>query len=177
MDEISKEIKKADLGIKIEGMPEKIGSLLWEDDVFLATTVPTEMQTSLDITDDKSSQYHIEYGESKSNIQLIKHNKKNPEMPPFKLGSMDLEYTDKYKYLGLVQNSKNNNDDHINTIKGKVEAAYQKLLTLAGDAEFSNIEIKVMWTILETCIAPIITYGGEAWEPKKSDLKKSQLPI
>ena len=130
------------------------------------------MQQSLDITDDKSSQYHIEYGASKSNLQLIKHNKKPNAMPQFKLGNMELEITDKYTYLGLIQNSKNNNDDHINSLKGKVEAAYQKMLALAGDEDFSNIEMKVMWKILESCISPIITYGGEAWESKEADFKK-----
>ena len=172
MDEISKEIKKADLGIQIEGMPEKIGSLLWVDDVCIPSTKNNEMQQALDITEDKSSQYHIEYGAPKSNIQQIKNNKKKEEMPTFKLGDMTLEQADKYKYLRQIQNEKNNNDDHFSALKGKLEGAYQKLLTLAGDAEFYNIEMEVMWKLLETCIMPIITYGGEAWEIKKQDYKK-----
>ena len=131
------------------------------------------MQDSLDITNDKSNQYHIEYGAPKSNIQLIKLNRKRNEMPSFKLGDTTLEQTDKYKYLGLIQNSKNNNDDHFSAIKGKLEAAYQKILKLAGDADFSNIEMEVFWKLLDSCIIPIITYGGEARETKKEDYKKT----
>ena len=39
---------------------------------------------------------------------------------------MTLDRTEKYKYLGHIQNNKNNNEDHMRQLKGKTEAAYQK---------------------------------------------------
>ena len=44
MDEISKEIKKEDYGIYIPSLGEKIGCLLWMDDVILITLSPDEVQ-------------------------------------------------------------------------------------------------------------------------------------
>ena len=44
--------------------------------------------------------------------------------PEFTLGDMNLKYTDKYKDLGYIQNNKNNLEDHIKALKGKVENAY-----------------------------------------------------
>ena len=51
MDEISKEINKNNLGIHIPSLGEKIGCLLWMDDVINITTDPKELQEMLDITD------------------------------------------------------------------------------------------------------------------------------
>ena len=39
---------------------------------------------------------------------------------------MELDVTDKYKYLGQIMNNKGNLKDRINMIKGKTEVAYQK---------------------------------------------------
>ena len=97
----------------------KKGSLLWVDDVLLITTGGAELQQSLDITDDTSKTYHIEYGQSKSNSQIIKRKNKAAKSETFKLGDVPLDNTDKYKYLGYIQNSKNNNEDHIKYIKGQ----------------------------------------------------------
>ncbi len=39
--------------------------------------------------------------------------------PNFILGNMELEYTDRYRYLGFIQNTKNNMKTYVHTIKGK----------------------------------------------------------
>ena len=76
------------------------------DDVSLATTQNQELQKSLDITNETSNKYHVEYGESKSNVLKIKHTRKKTEEKNFKIGEMNLEITKKYKYLRYIQNEK-----------------------------------------------------------------------
>ena len=98
---------------------KKNGSLLWVDDVLIITTKTDELQQALDITDETSGTYHIEYGQSKSNTQIIGRRRKAEEQITFNLGDIPLEMTDKYKYLGLIQNSKNNHEDHITQCKEK----------------------------------------------------------
>ena len=171
MDEVSKDIQKENLGIQIEGLDKKIGSLLWVDDVVLITTKGQELQQSLDITDNTSNTYHVEYGHSKSNSQIIKGRKKLNYNKEFKLGNMTLEKTEKYKYLGHIQNAKNNNDDHMRQIKGKAEAAYQKMMALTGNSNFCMIEMETIWKVVQACIIPIITYGGETWEMNQTSYK------
>ena len=51
----------------------------------------------LDITNQTTKKYHIEFGKAKSNI--MKRGGQNTKEPA-KLGDMELEGTDKYKYLG-----------------------------------------------------------------------------
>jgi hypothetical protein len=52
MDEISKEIKKQNLGTPIPNSEEKVGCILWMDDVLLITPCPKEMQQMLDIVNE-----------------------------------------------------------------------------------------------------------------------------
>ena len=116
----------------------------------------------------------MEYGQSKSNTQIIKTQKrkrKEQAKIEFKLGDQQLEMTDKYKYLGYIQNSKNSNEDHLKTIKGKTEAAYQKMMALTGNSNFSMIEMETIRKVVKACITPIITYGGEIWEINQNNYK------
>ena len=169
MDEISKEIQEANLGIKMPNSDEKIGCLLWMDDVILITDNDQEMQTMLDKTDDISKRYHIQFGKDKSKIMKI-----GPKIPKnnFTLGTMEMEYTDNYKYLGKTLNNKLTMTNHITETKSKAEAAYQTVLAIAGNQNFKEIEMETFWELLKTCIVPIITYAGEVCNPNKAETKK-----
>ena len=174
MDEISKEIKKENIGIKTTEEAERKGSLLWVDDVLLITTEGEDLQKSLNITNETSDKYHVEYGEPKSNVLKVKHTRKKKE-ENFYIGDQQLKEADKYKYLGHLQNSKNNNNDHMQMTKGKTEAAYQKMMALTGGSDFMQIEMETIWTVLEACIIPIIIYGGEAWEMTTQNFKTANM--
>ena len=169
MDEISKEIEKEDLGIYVPSLNEKIGCLLWMDDVILISTDPKEHQRMLDITYQTAGKYHIEFGEDKSKSMKIGSPKNKPT---FTLGPMILKYCTKYKYLGYNQNEKNNMKEHISMLKGKVEAAYQTILAIAGNRDMVKIEMKAIWELLECTIIPIITYACETWNPNKTETNK-----
>ena len=169
MDEIAKRIQDQNLGVKLENMTSKIGCLLWMDDVLLVSDDPKELEQMLNITNDVASIYHIEFGKAKSNVMKIGRKGKEVEQ---NLGSMRLDYTDKYKYLGLIQNNKNNLEEQIKSIKGKVEAAYQTTLAIASDSVLKYMEMNTIWENIEMCILPIITYSSETWEPTKKETKE-----
>lgn len=97
---------------------------------------------------------------------------KNKYRPKFRLGDMELEITENYKYLGLIFNDKQNDNNHVELLRGKVEGAYQKMLTLTKDVTFSNIEMQTVWETVEKCIMPVITYGGETWELMKKQMRE-----
>ena len=46
--------------------------------------------------------------------------------------------------------------------KTKSEAAYQTILAIMGNKYVNTIELQIAWKLTETCIQPIITYGGES---------------
>ena len=69
-------------------------------------------------------------------------------------------------------NYKGNLDNHIKSVEGKTEAAYQTIIFLANDRNFKGIEMDTIWRLIETCIIPITTYGAETWDPNKEQMKK-----
>ena len=138
------------------------------DDVILITTEDKEMQKMLNITDQTAGKYHIEFGKVKSQAQALG----NLEKIAFKLGEMTLDYTNSYKYLGHTQNTKNNLEDHLTETRKKVEAAYQTILAIAGNSNFKGIELEVIWALVNSCIASIITYSLEATDINKTETKK-----
>lgn len=169
IDEINKEIQKENLGTYVPSLDEIIGCLLWMDDVILITSDPKEMQKMLNITDETAGIYHIEFGEEKSKAMKIGGNK---TLPDLRLGDMKLAYSDKYKYLGFMQNKKNNLEDHIKLITGKVEFTYQTILTIAGNKNFKDIEMETIWELIQSCITAIISYSSEVWKPNKKENEK-----
>ena len=158
MDEINKELIKQKVGITVDNINEPVGCLLWMDDVALIAENPEILQKMLDVTNDIACRYHIEFGTQKSKI--IKIGRKNTEVE-VKLGEQILEYCETYKYLGETINNKMNLTQHIAGTRQKTEAAYQTILNIMGDKHFQSIEMQTAWKLLETCIQPIITYGGE----------------
>ena len=45
------------------------------------------------------------------------------------------------------------------------------MIALTGNSNFSMIEMEIIWKVLQACIAPIITYGGEIWETEPKSYK------
>ena len=92
MDEIAKEITKENKGCPIPGNPnQKLGCLLWMDDVVLITNNEGEVQDLLDITHETAGKYHIEFGQEKSKYMTIGANKGLS----LNLGNMKIEKTAK----------------------------------------------------------------------------------
>ena len=169
MDEINKELMEAGKGITVPNTDCKIPSLLWMDDVVLIENEVEKSQELLNITDHTSKKYHVEFGMPKT--KHLRTSKKENKIE-LKLGQQEIEETEKYTYLGEVNNKLMNLKDQIKLIEGKVEAAYQTLLAVAEDREFKGIQMQCIWKLINTCIVPMITYASETWEPNKQEMKK-----
>ena len=139
MDEISKDIDETNLGIQIPGSECKIPCLLWMDDVILIETKPETSQDLLNVTDHTSKKYHIEFGMPKTKYLRMGKQKDNIEM---KIAGNIIEETDKYTYLGEVNNKSMNLKKQIKNIEGKVEAAYQTIIAVTEDQTFKGIKME-----------------------------------
>ena len=169
MDETNKALKETELGIKIPGTNTTIPCLLWMDDVVLAETEPKRTQEELDITNHISQKYHVEYGMPKTKYLRTRG---SSEPLQLKLGDRNIDETEKYTYLGEINNRKMNLTDQIKNINSKAEAAYQTLLAVTEDRDFRGIKMASVWLLVSTCIMPIITYASETWRSNKQETKK-----
>ena len=153
MDEVNKQIEKQ------KSLDNKITStstcLLWVEDVAIITNNPQDQKTLLQITTETANTYRIQFGKEKSKTMTISTKSKTTLLY---INDMEIDTCEHYKYLGETITAKNSLDKHIQQTKGKTEAALQTALYIAGDIKFKGIAMQTIWTLLETCIIPIITY-------------------
>ena len=142
------------------------------DDVVLISEKPEELQEMLNITNEIGTKYRIKFGEEKSKIMKIGRKAQKSNFK-FSLGDMNLQECSKYKYLGVMLSGKRNLEEHLNEVKRKVEAAFNTIMAIAGSSDLKNIEMKTIWTTLEACVTPTMTYGMEAFSPTKKE--KTQM--
>ena len=167
MDEINKQIEKQkSLDNKIQCTST---CLLWVDDVAIITNNPQDQKKLLHITTETANTYRIQFGKEK--LKTMTTGTKNKTSPLY-INDMEVDTCEYYKYLGETITAKNSLDKHIQQTEGKVEAALQTALYIAGDENFKGIAMQTIWTLFETCITPIITYGCETWNPTKTQTKK-----
>ena len=160
MDEINKEINKAKCTTQTN-IDTNSTCLLWVDDVAIITNNIEDQQTLLSITNNTANKYRIQFGQEKSKLLIIGKDNTNPTI---KLGDMTIDPSETYKYLGETLNTKKQNiNDHIKEIERKTEAALQSALYIAGDDNYQGIEMETIWTLIESCIIPIITYRSETY--------------
>ena len=120
----------------------------------------------LNVINDIAAKYHIEFGMPKSNIMKVAGKEEAIVLMP--LGDQAMTQTTKYKYLGFTQTSKNNLLEHLKATRGKTNGAYQKMLQVAGDEQFKNIELQTIWELIETEIAPLaLNQHSRGVEPDK----------
>ena len=166
MDEINKEINKAKCTTQ-NNIDTNSTCLLWVDDVAIITNNIEDQQTLLSITNNTANKYRIQFSQEKSKLLIIGKDNTNPTI---KLGDMTIDPSETYN-LGDTLNTKNNINDHIKEIERKTEAALQSALYIAGD-DYQGIEMETIWTLIETCIIPIITYGSETWDINQNQTKR-----
>ncbi len=56
---------------------------------------------------------------------------------------------------------------HLHTLKGKSEAIYQRILELAENTTFKNIEMVSIWINVQSKIEPILTNSEEILDLNK----------
>ncbi len=169
IDEISKELHQRNLGMPIS-KEEKLGCLLWMDDVALIHEDRETLKQMMECTNDVAKRYHIEFGAAKCKIIRIGNGPK----ADISLNNTQLEETNKYKYLGEIINNKGSLKDHLEELRGKTHAAVQKILIETGDKEFKGIKMRAIWELIETSIIPIITYASEGWKMTQENIKQIQ---
>lgn len=169
MDEIATEIKTKDVGIPVAGN-QKMGCLLWMDDVVLMANSKNEMETMLQTTYEIASKYRIVFGQEKS--KLLKFGNTNNE--DMVLGNMVIEETQKYKYLGMTINSQHDYRDQITETKGKVEGALKNLELTLSDEVIQRTTMKTRWTLFAANIIPIIMHGMESFRGKQTEASQLQ---
>ena len=169
IDEIAKELKKNNIGLKTK-QGFQLNTFLWMNDVCLIHHDLTTLQQMLDITNHVAKKYHIEFGAATCKFVKIGPGLKSK----ITLNNTTLEEVSKYNYLGKIYNSKGNLEEQLKQKESKITAAMQKILSETGDKEFKGMRMKAIWQCIEATIVPIMTYSSQSWDPTNKEEEQIQ---
>ena len=145
-----------------------ISHLLWADDLIMLSLDKETAQKQLDALHNFCHKWGLEVNMDKTKVMITGHEPKGLIKPNFKLGNMNVKYTDEYCYLGLVLNKSGSLKTAQTTLKTKAMRAF---FGLKGTVNKSKISFRAQTTLFDSLIKPIALYGAPIWLPTSSIIK------
>ena len=166
MDTLAEDIEPTGEGFKIDETLT-IGCLLWVDDVVSCVEGQNNQEKMLDRIADFAIKHKLRWGADKCKVMRV--GKINNETQKWKLGSLEIEESDTYKYLGDVVTNDGKNAKNIETRKNKTFAATCGINSIAGTSVLRKIETKVILELHDKVILSALLTNAEAWTLNKSE--------
>ena len=139
-----------------------ISHLLWADDLMMLSLDGKTAQKQLDALHN-CNKWGLEVNMDKTKVIITGHETNLKQN--FKLGNMNVKYTDEYCYLGLVLNKSGSLKTAQTTLKTK---SMRTLFGLKGTVNKSKISLRAQTTLFDSLIKPIALYGAPIWLPTSS---------
>jgi len=137
---------------------------MYADDIALMAGNESDLQKLLNALNDWCNLNDMNINVSKSNIVHFRSDSLPRSVFVFKCGDQVIEYTDKYKYLGLVFN------EYINlsiTAKMVAQSASRALgLVIAKCKLVGGVPYNVFTKLYDSIVWPVIAYGAAVWGHK-----------
>ena len=122
MEHLSVNLSGCEVGCKVGKVV--INHLAYADDMVLLAPSPSALRILLNICDSYSSRYDILYSTEKTLCMIFwPKNYKFKYNPTFRIQNEDLEYTEEFKYLGVLINPTLSDNNEILKRAGKMYAA------------------------------------------------------
>lgn len=107
-------------------------------------------------------------------MRVGKHS--NKEKDTWKIGDMEIDETETYKYLGDIITSDGKNKKNIEMRKNKLNASTISIKTIASNETLYMLETTVLLNLHETINLPALLTNAESWclnkKEKVTKLKK-----
>ncbi|CAF0919426.1 unnamed protein product [Brachionus calyciflorus] len=161
-------IEQEDLGVKI--MDQQIGISLYEDDILILSDEVSKIQRAICIFEEFGKQNEIKFNPEKTQLITFGNKKWRTQKVKLYMHEKEIESIEKIKYLGVIVNSKNNNEDHIQQRIKNTMRSLNSIKTLGIDDERLKLKTKIQF--YKTYCRPVLTYGCEALKMNNIHLRK-----
>ena len=155
-------LKSLDIGINVGN--DKICLLMYADDIVLLADTENDLQNMLNALHNWCNVNDMRINVSKSNVVHFRTESKTRSDVVFKCGEQVIEFSDRYKYLGLVF------DEHLNintTAKMVAQSASRALgLVIAKCKVAGGVPYNVFTKLYDSIVWPVIAYGAAVWGHK-----------
>ena len=140
-------------------LEQKIGSLLYADDLVILSTTPEGLQTSLNRLHEYCLTWKLQVNMSKTKTMCFT-NKKQYTAYPMTYSGETIEQVDKYTYLGIEICSNGSFKSAAQSMSQKARKALFKLKSLLHG---SLVKPRTCLQLFDQLIKPIALYGSEIW--------------
>ena len=100
-------------------------------------------------------------------MRVGKHS--NKEKDTWKIGDMEIDETETYKYLGDIITSDGKNKKNIEMRKNKLNASTISIKTIASNETLYMLETTVLLNLHETINLPALLTNAESWRLNKGE--------
>ena len=166
-EELALRVKSLGVGMKV-GM-ERLSILMYADDIIIMSESSDELQELLDIVNEYSRDFCVNFGADKSQVMVI--NGEQERNNEWKLGSVNIKRTSEYKYLGVTL-SENDADKAKGEMLFRANQWYGRLASVARYRSNKYVTVKELWKAISV---PSITYGMNVLNWSECELQKLEV--
>ncbi|KAL4103343.1 hypothetical protein QTP88_018720 [Uroleucon formosanum] len=141
--------------------------LAYADDIVLLGNTREEISHSLSKLIEVSKNMGLCINEEKTKLMIL--SRRNVDQSNLKVGSMNFEKVDNFKYLGVNINNSNNMHKEIKERISNGNRCYFSINKLLRSKLLSR---KSKTTLYTSYLRPVVTYGCETWSTTKDNNKK-----
>ena len=166
MDTLAEEIEPTGEGFQLDHSLT-IAYLLWFDDVISCVEGNDNQVKMLDQIAEFAIRHKLRCGAEKCKVMRI--GKHSDEKQKWKLGTLDIEETDIYRYLGDIVTNDGKNAKNIEARKGRAFATSSGINSIAGTSVLRRMETKVLLELHDKVFLSALLTNAEAWTLGKGE--------
>ena len=166
MDTLAEDIEPTGEGFQMDSTLT-VACLLWVDDVISCVEGCKNQENMLNRIADFAIKHKLRWGAEKCKVMRVGRHKN--EKQKWNLGTLEIEETDSYKYLGDLVTNDGKNMKNLESRKNKTFAATSGINSIAGTSVLRKIETKVILELHDKVILSALLTNAEAWTLNKSE--------
>ena len=164
IDDLLREVEKADLGIQLGG-GKKVGGMLFADDFVGVSGSKEGLQKLISVVHGYCNKWRLRANVCKSAVMVFS---KNPVEGEWKWGEHLLPRVSNYTYLGIDFACNGAWDMHIQKIRNNCKKKVNQLHSVISNRD---INLSARRLLLLSVVRPSLEYGSEIWDCNKSQTR------
>ena len=164
IDDLLREVEKADLGIQLGG-GKKVGGMLFADDFVGVSGSKEGLQKLINVVHGYCNKWRLKANVRKSAVMVFS---RNPVEGEWKWGEHALPRVSNYTYLGIDFACNGAWDMHIQKIRDNCKKKVNQLHSVISNRD---INLTARRLLLLSVVRPSLEYGSEIWDCNKSQAR------
>ena len=159
IDDLSHEVKDVNAGIMIGG--EQLHMLFYADDIVLISPTVEKAQHQLDVLSNWCYKWDMKINAKKSQVLNVRNYQKPRQTKALSCCGQVLQYTENYKYLGILFNEHLQDKPCIEALTGAATRSFGCVVNLFK--QLKNMGINSHTTLYDSYVLAILNYGTAVW--------------